>query len=96
MEDLLTKPKTRIAPPRMYNAILRNDDYTPMDFVIVVLAEVFRKNMDEATTLMMEAHNTGRAIIGTYTLDVGETLIAKAEGMAKEYEFPFKVGLEPA
>ena len=96
MEDLLTKPKTKIAPPQMFNVILLNDDYTPIDFVVLILVDVFRRSVEEAVTLTMEAHNKGKAIAGTYTRDVAETLIAKAEGMAKEFEFPFKMGLEAA
>lgn len=96
MEDLLTKRKTEIATPKLFNVILLNDDYTPMDFVMMVLAQVFRKTFDEAGALTLGAHKNGKALVGTYSRDMAETLTKKAEDMAKEYEFPFKMGIEPA
>ena len=65
------KPKTK--KPSMYNVLLLNDDYTPMEFVIIVLESVFNKKQDDATQIMLHVHKNGVGVCGTFTYEVAET-----------------------
>lgn len=96
MEDLLTKEKTRVDVPRNYNVVMINDDFTPMDFVVDILMNVFAKTLNEALALTLEVHNKGRGIAGTYSRDIAETKVMKAMDMAKTEEHPFRVEVQPA
>ena len=68
---LETKPKTK--KPSMYNVLLLNDDYTPMEFVIYILQSVFKKNYEDAKHIMLLIHNEGKGICGLFPLDIAET-----------------------
>ena len=70
--DLLEKEKTALKPPSMYNVILNNDDYTPMDFVIEVLERFFSKDIEQATQIMLAVHDAGKAVCGTFSAEVEE------------------------
>ncbi len=66
-----SKPKTK--KPSMYNVLLLNDDYTPMEFVVMVLEKVFNKKQEEATQIMLHIHKNGVGVCGTYTYEVAES-----------------------
>ena len=66
-----SKPKTK--KPSMYNVLLLNDDYTPMEFVVTVLEKVFNKKADEATQIMLHVHKKGIGVCGTFTYEVAES-----------------------
>lgn len=66
-----TKPKTK--KPSMYNVLLMNDDYTPMEFVVMVLEKIFNKKQEEATQIMLHVHQKGIGICGTFTYEVAES-----------------------
>ncbi len=83
-----------IKRPKMYKVVLLNDDYTTMDFVVEVLVTVFRKNVAEATKIMLDVHERGRGIVGVYTYDIARTKIMLVEDMAKERDFPLKAVME--
>ena len=70
---------------------MHNDDYTPMDFVVVVLTEVFHKPFSDAVRLMMDVHEKGRGIAGVYTKEICDTKCAKACQLAKSMGHPFLV-----
>lgn len=86
--NLLDKEKVRLEPPKKYNVVFYNDDYTPMDFVMAVLMKVFRHNVMTAYEIMMNVHETGKGIAGTYPKGIAETKVRKAMDMAKIAEFP--------
>ena len=90
------KTDTKIKEPKRYHVIMHNDDFTTMDFVVEVLEVVFHKNGEEAERLMMLVHKSGKAIIGTYSLDIATTKVNKATNMAKEAGFPFKLTINEA
>jgi len=96
MEDLLTKEKTEIKVPKMYNVILLNDDYTSIDFVISILVKIFGKNVAEAIALAEQVHRQGKGIAGTFTKDIAETKAATCEKLAKQYEYPLKLEVSQA
>ena len=67
--DLLEKEATKVKPPAMYNVVLNNDDYTPMDFVIEILERFFSLDIEKATEVMLKVHYEGKAICGTYSAE---------------------------
>ena len=87
--------KERIREPEKYNVVMHNDDVTTMDFVVKVLRDVFHKSQTEATNLMLDVHNKGKAVVGTYQLDIALSKTNKALLMAREEGFPFRMTVEP-
>ncbi len=94
--DLLEREKTGVKPPSMYNVVLNNDDYTPMDFVIEILERFFSMNEDKATQTMLQVHYEGKAVCGTYTAEVAETKVAQVTIYSKENEHPLLCTMEQA
>lgn len=92
---LLTKPKPRTKKPSMYKVLMLNDDYTPMEFVVALLEQVFHKPPVEATALMLQIHRSGSGVAGVYALEVAETKVATVHRMAEERGYPLRSGLEP-
>ncbi|MDD2888980.1 MAG: ATP-dependent Clp protease adaptor ClpS [Aliarcobacter sp.] len=80
--------------PKKYKVFLLNDDFSTMDFVIDVLVRVFRKSVDEATVIMMNIHNKGKELCGTYTYEIASTKVAQVKTMAREKGFPLKAIME--
>lgn len=80
----------------MYKVLLHNDDYTTMDFVVMVLELVFHKDKTEANRVMMNVHHRGVGIAGIFSRDVAETKIAIVHELAHRNEFPLKCSLEKA
>ena len=87
-----TRPKTK-RPPR-FKVVLYNDDYTPMEFVVALLQQVFSKPPAEATQLMLQIHHKGAGIAGVYVLEVAETKVAIVHRMAEERGHPLRAGAE--
>jgi ATP-dependent Clp protease adaptor protein ClpS len=86
------KPKTK--KPSMYNVLLLNDDYTPMKFVIIVLAKIFNKKQEEATQIMLNVHKKGVGVCGTFTYEVAESKCKSVMDMAKKNEHPLQCTME--
>lgn len=93
-----TKERTglRIKEPRKYNVIFHNDDFTPMDFVTLILKHIFFKNEIEAETLMLKVHNEGKANVGTYTYDIAVTKANEATNIARKNGFPLRITVKEA
>ena len=87
-----TQPKTK--KPSMYNVLLLNDDYTPMEFVIMVLEKVFNKKEEEATQIMLHVHKNGIGVCGTFTYEVAESKCKSVMDMAKKNEHPLQSAME--
>lgn len=96
MDIVLDKKTERVAvkPPGMFNVVFHNDDYTPMDFVIAVLVELFNKGFDEALAITENVHKQGKGIAGQYTREIAETRKANAMDFAKQNEFPLQITVE--
>lgn len=92
--DLLEKESTKIQPPAMYQVILNNDDYTPMDFVIEILGRFFAMDLERATQVMLQVHYDGKAVCGTYTAEIAETKVAQVMAYSKENEHPLLCTME--
>ena len=74
--------------------LLHNDDYTPMEFVVSILEQVFGKGPSEATQIMLAIHNTGLGVAGVYVLDVAETKVAQVHRAAEQRGYPLRAGVE--
>ena len=89
-----TKPKTK--KPAMYKVIMLNDDYTPMEFVILVLERFFNKTSEEATQIMMHVHQKGVGVCGVFTYEVAETKVQQVMDLARQHQHPLQCTLEKA
>ncbi|MEA2989934.1 MAG: ATP-dependent Clp protease adaptor protein ClpS [Alphaproteobacteria bacterium] len=87
------RPKTQ--RPKLWKVILLNDDYTPREFVVLVLKAVFRMNEDEAYNVMITAHKRGACVIAVYTQDVADTKAKEATELAKSKGYPLYFTTEP-
>lgn len=90
----LVKPKPRLEEPRFYKVILLNDDFTPMDFVVLILSKFFQKNADEATQIMLQVHNQGSGVAGTYSYEIAETKVYLVNDYARKNKHPLKCVME--
>ncbi len=90
-----TLERTNTQRPRLYKVLLLNDDYTPMDFVVMVLEEYFRKTEQEAELIMLAVHHKGQGVAGVYTRDVAETKVAQVLKLSQEEGHPLRVVAEP-
>ena len=87
------RPKTK--KPPLYKVLLHNDDYTTKEFVVMVLQAIFHKSEVDATRIMMHVHDNGVGVAGVYTYEVAETKIAKTTALARRYEYPLQLSMEP-
>jgi ATP-dependent Clp protease adaptor protein ClpS len=92
--ETLTKDQSDLQEPPMYRVLVHNDDYTTMEFVIMVLETVFHKDTTEATRIMLDVHHNGQGVAGVYTREIGETKIAVVHQMARSHQFPLRCSLE--
>ena len=94
--DLVVEKKSaKVAPPPMYQVILLNDDYTPMEFVVDVLQRFFGKNQDEATRIMLQVHHEGKGVCGIYPHDIAASRIAQVSRYARSRQHPLQCTMEP-
>jgi ATP-dependent Clp protease adaptor protein ClpS len=94
-EGVDVKERTRTRPPRRYEVLLHNDDYTTMEFVVMVLITVFRRDRTEAVRIMLAVHNEGVGVAGVYTREVAEEKLERAVGMARENGMPLQLSMQP-
>jgi ATP-dependent Clp protease adaptor protein ClpS len=87
-------PKTK--QPPLYQVLLLNDDYTPMEFVVDVLERFFGLNRPNATRIMLEVHTRGRGVCGVYTYEIAETKVAQVLTYARDHQHPLMCTLEEA
>lgn len=87
--------KIKTEPPKLYKVLLHNDDYTPRNFVVMVLVQVFRMGEGEAEGVMWHAHQSGLAVVGLFSFEVAEAKVDTAMKLAAEMDFPMLMTLEP-
>lgn len=90
-----TRTEKKVARPRMWKVLLHNDHYTTREFVVMVLVDVFNKSETDAVQIMMHVHHRGVGVAGVYTHDVAQTKIDKVHRLARAYEYPLKLSMEP-
>jgi ATP-dependent Clp protease adaptor protein ClpS len=94
-DAVLERTRQQTQEPKLYKVILLNDDYTTMEFVVLVLEQVFLKSPAEAFRVMMHVHTQGKGLCGLYPHDIAETKIETVHEMAKEHGFPLRADMEP-
>lgn len=87
--------KVAMAPPRLWNVILYNDDVTSMEFVILVLMQIFHKSFEDAQDIMISIHETGKGIAGTYSQEIASTKRDDTLSVARANNFPLQSEIEP-
>ena len=85
----------KVKPPQMYQVVMLNDDYTPMEFVIVVIQEFFGKDQETATQIMLKIHLDGKGICGVYSRDVAATKVGQVMAAAAKAGHPLQCVSEP-
>ena len=85
----------KVDPPRMYQVILLNDDYTPMEFVVLILQEFFNKDRETATQIMLKIHLDGKGVCGVYSKDVAATKVDQVTEMSLKNGHPLQCLSEP-
>ena len=93
-ESILTEDVIETKEPGRYKVLLHNDDYTTMEFVVLILEHVFHRTKQEATRIMLNVHNDSVGVAGVYTRDICETKIAIVHELAKNNEFPLRCSME--
>ena len=91
---LLLDAKPKIKKPSMYHVILLNDDYTPMEFVVLILEKFFNKKQEEAMQIMLHVHKNGIGVCGTYTFEVAESKCKLVIDFSKKNEHPLQCAME--
>ena len=91
-KSVADKPRTK--KPPMYQVMLLNDDFTPMDFVVNILCQYFQKSEPEATRIMLAVHHEGRGICGIYPFEIAESKIHRVRQTSREHGHPLKCMME--
>ena len=89
-----TQTRRKVARPERYKVLLYNDDYTPMEFVVMLLERVFEKTPSAATQLMLQIHRSGHGVGGVYVLQIAETKVSSVHRLAEERGYPLRAGIE--
>lgn len=92
--ETITKQDTQTAKPPMYKVLLLNDDYTPMDFVVLVLKRFFNKDHDEAQKIMLQIHNNGTGTCGLYPFEIAETKASGVINLSRKHQHPLQCRIE--
>lgn len=91
---ILAEPQAKTKRPPFFKVVLLNDDYTPMDFVVYVLKDIFHKAHADAVSIMMDVHQKGEGVCGVYTRDVAETKAELVITMSRQSEYPLQCRVE--
>ena len=99
MSEIVTVPKTKTKlkteRPKLHKVILVNDDYTPREFVVLVLKAVFRMNEGQSSQVMLTAHQKGSCVVGVFTKDVAESKATEATDLGRSQDYPLLFTTEP-
>ena len=93
---LLEKQVEQVKAPSMYKVLLLNDDYTPMEFVVMVIQEYFNKDHETATRIMLQVHLVGKGVCGIFTRDVAATKVHQVIELSREAGHPLQCTMEEA
>lgn len=92
--SVIEAKRSKLEPPRLFMVLLLNDDFTPMEFVVLVLQKFFAMNREQATQIMLKVHLEGRGICGIYPRDVAATKVAQVAAFARENQHPLACVME--
>jgi len=93
---VVERKTARTKPPQMYQVVLLNDDYTPMEFVVMVLQQYFKLDLETATHIMLKIHHEGRGVCGVFTKDVAATKVELVLAAARRAGHPLQCIMEAA
>ncbi len=93
---VVQESRPEVAEPKRYMVILVNDDFTPMEFVVLILREFFNLDEEAATRIMLNVHTKGKGVCGIYSKDIAETKVVMVNEFAKENEHPLLCTMEQA
>jgi ATP-dependent Clp protease adaptor protein ClpS len=93
---VVERKTAKTEPPRMFQVVLLNDDYTPMEFVVMVLQEYFKRDLETATQIMLKIHHDGRGVCGVYSKDVAATKVELVLAAARRGGHPLQCIMEAA
>jgi ATP-dependent Clp protease adaptor protein ClpS len=93
---VVERQTSKTEPPPMFQVVLLNDDYTPMEFVVMVLQEYFKRDLETATQIMLKIHHEGRGVCGVYTKDVAATKVELVLAAARRGGHPLQCIMEAA
>ena len=91
-----TKTRTKPKKPNQFKVLLLNDDYTPMEFVVMVLKRFFNMNLEQATRVMLHVHQKGVGVCGVFPYEIAETKVNQVMDFAKQNQHPLQCTLEKA
>jgi ATP-dependent Clp protease adaptor protein ClpS len=91
---VLEPKKAKVKPPPMFKVILLNDDYTPMEFVVIVLQKFFSMSREKATQVMLKVHREGMGVCGLYSKDIATTKVEQVVSYAKKHQHPLQCVME--
>ena len=91
-----TRTRARSKKPSQYKVLMLNDDYTPMEFVVMVLKRFFRMDLEQATRVMLHVHQRGVGVCGIFPYEVAETKVNQVMDFARENQHPLQCTLEKA
>ncbi len=89
-----TKTRTKTAKPALYKVLMLNDDYTPMEFVVLTLQRFFKMTIEDATRVMLHVHQRGVGVCGIFTYEVAETKVTQVIDFAREHQHPLQCTME--
>ncbi|WP_028605589.1 ATP-dependent Clp protease adapter ClpS [Ottowia thiooxydans] len=92
---VLERVPQKVKPPQMHQVLMLNDDFTPMEFVVVVIQEFFNKDRESATQIMLKIHLDGKAVCGVYSRDVAATKVDQVMDAARQSGHPLQCVSEP-
>jgi ATP-dependent Clp protease adaptor protein ClpS len=84
----------KVETPKKFKVILLNDDFTPMEFVTLVLTNYFDKSPDQAEKIMLDVHNQGSGIAGVYSREIAEMKVHQVTSLSRKNEYPLKTIME--
>jgi ATP-dependent Clp protease adaptor protein ClpS len=91
---VLEPQRAQVKPPPLYKVLLLNDDFTPMDFVVVVLQQFFGMNREQATVVMLKVHREGKGVCGVFPRDVAATKVEQVTAFARQNQHPLACVME--
>ena len=91
---VLEAKKAKVKPPPLFKVMLLNDDYTPMEFVVVVLQTFFSLTREQATQVMLKVHREGMGVCGVYPKDVASTKVEQVGSFARKHQHPLQCVME--
>ena len=91
---VMDREAQKVEPPSMYRVILINDDFTPMEFVVMVIQEFFHKDLETATRIMLQVHMEGKGVCGVYTHDVAATKVEQVVEISRKSGHPLQCMME--